>query len=238
MTQDPSHWQAHSVMSTCCSSTSQSVCAPRAPRVPSPCVQHVSTLPRRAAYSSLLVRCGMPAVSVQHSQPNTYHAVDALACLCENQLVYAALAGAACEAVCMVRFIARHDRLFCDSLLAHKALRLARRWDAEPTWYEQLPQTGLPSESSRRLVSAETLPLHFAQRKQSTCQRDELRVSALSAELGPTQKRRRCHRCPGQSPPCTRRSASRRPGTGLPWPPGRPWLLRWWKLQSQSEARR
>jgi hypothetical protein len=44
------------------------------------------------------------------------------------------------------------------------------------TWYEQFPHTGLPSDRSKRLVSAETRSLHFAQRKQSTCHSDVLQI--------------------------------------------------------------
>lgn len=54
-----------------------------------------------------------------------------------------------------------------------KVASAPQRFDAL-TWYEQLPQTGLPSERSSKLVSAETLSPHFAHLKQSTCHREEL----------------------------------------------------------------
>ena len=44
-----------------------------------------------------------------------WHAVDALACLCEDELLYAAVAGPALEAGCVVGLIACHDGFFEDA---------------------------------------------------------------------------------------------------------------------------
>jgi hypothetical protein len=55
--------------------------------------------------------------------------------------------------------------------------------DERLTWYEQFPQTGEPSESSNKLVSAVTRSLHLAHRKQSVCQSAALFVSTSNAAL-------------------------------------------------------
>lgn len=57
----------------------------------------------------------------------TDHAIDTLTRLREYELLYPALARPACEAVCMVAFVTRHDRLRRDRLLAYETLRTVRK---------------------------------------------------------------------------------------------------------------
>jgi len=87
------------------------------------------------------------------------HTVNALACFGENEFLYATGALLTSKAEGMIRIVAYY-----------KSDNVARRvtWKSRPViiasstigslqmlqWYEHAPQTGLPSESRRRFVSA------------------------------------------------------------------------------------
>lgn len=104
--------------------------------------------------------------------PLTHHAVDTLGCLCKDEFVYAALAGATGEAVGVIGLVASHDRLLRDCLFAHKALGLISgaslpnspdRSSSRTPGYHQIAEAGscrprpcpciLHSESSRHATA-------------------------------------------------------------------------------------